>query len=42
MAPRASLRDEFERLIQEEQKIDAELDEIHDFPAVTKDGHRMG
>ncbi len=40
--PSQSLRNEFERLIQEEKKIDAKLDEMRDLPAVTKDGHRIG
>jgi len=40
--PNQSLRNEFERLIQEEMKLDAELDEVRDLPAVTKDGHRIG
>lgn len=40
--PSPSLRSEFDRLLQEEKKLDAELDEIRDQPAVTKDGHRMG
>lgn len=40
--PNASLRTEFERLMQEEQKLDAALDEIRDLPAVTKDGHQIG
>jgi phosphotransferase system enzyme I (PtsP) len=39
--PSASLRVEFERLIQEEKKLDATLDEIRGLPAVTKDGHRI-
>lgn len=39
--PNQSLRAEFECLIQEEQKIDAVLDEIRDLPAVTKDGQRI-
>jgi phosphotransferase system enzyme I (PtsP) len=42
VTPSQSLRDEFERLIREEQKIDAELEELRDLPAVTKDGHRIG
>lgn len=42
VSPNPSLRAEFERLIQEEQKLDAELEEIRDLPAVTKDGHRIG
>ncbi|HLB41262.1 MAG TPA: phosphoenolpyruvate--protein phosphotransferase [Gammaproteobacteria bacterium] len=42
ISPSQSLRDEFERLIQEEQKLDATLEEIRDLPAITKDGHRIG
>ncbi len=42
VSPSQSLRVEFERLIQEEQKLDAKLEEIRDLPAVTKDGHRIG
>jgi phosphotransferase system, enzyme I, PtsP len=42
VSPDPSLRTEFERLIQEEQKLDATLEEIRDLPAVTKDGHRVG
>ncbi|OGT42811.1 MAG: phosphoenolpyruvate--protein phosphotransferase [Gammaproteobacteria bacterium RIFCSPHIGHO2_12_FULL_37_34] len=42
ISPSQSLRDEFERLIQEEQKLDATLEEIRDLPAVTKDGQRIG
>ncbi|VVC76710.1 Phosphoenolpyruvate-protein phosphotransferase [Aquicella siphonis] len=42
VSPGLSLRTEFERLIQEEKKLDAELDEIRDLPAVTKDGQRIG
>ena len=42
VSPNPSLRAEFERLIAEEQKLDATLEEIRDFPAVTKDGHRIG
>ena len=41
VSPSQSLRAEFDRLIQEEQKLDATLDEIRDLPAVTKDGHRI-
>lgn len=39
--PDPALRAEFERLIQEEQKLDEELDQIRDLPAETKDGHRL-
>ena len=42
ISPSQSLRDEFELLIQEEQKLDATLEEIRDLPAVTKDSHRVG
>lgn len=42
VTPGQPLREEFQRLIREEQKIDAELEEIRDLPAVTKDGHRIG
>lgn len=42
VAPTSTLRAEFERLMQEERKLDAELDEIRDLPAITKDGHRIG
>lgn len=42
ISPSQSLRTEFERIIQEEKKLDAKLDEINDLPAVTKDGHRIG
>lgn len=41
VAPNATLRNEFDRLIQEEKKLDAALEEIRDLPAVTKDGHRI-
>lgn len=41
ITPSQSLRVEFERLIQEEQKLDAKLEEIRDLPAVTKDGHSI-
>lgn len=42
VAPNPSLYAEFERLMQEEKKIDAALDEIRDLPAVTKDGQQVG
>lgn len=42
VAPTASLLNEFESLRQAGQKIDAELDEIRDLPAVTHDGYRIG
>ncbi|HEX4044257.1 MAG TPA: phosphoenolpyruvate--protein phosphotransferase [Gammaproteobacteria bacterium] len=41
VAPNPSLRIEFERLIHEEQQLDATLEEIRHLPAVTKDGHRI-
>lgn len=41
LSPKPSLRAEFERLLQEEQKLDATLDEIRELPAATKDGHRV-
>lgn len=41
VSPSASLTAEFERLIQEEQKLDATLEEIRDLPAETTDGHRV-
>ena len=42
ITPSTSLRTEFERIIQEEQKLDAKLEEIRDLPAITKDNHRIG
>lgn len=42
VSPNMALRTEFNRLLQEEQKLDATLEEIRDLPAVTKDGHRVG
>lgn len=39
--PSPTVRAEFERWIQEEQKLDATLEEIRDLPAATKDGHRV-
>lgn len=42
VTPSLSLRQEFERLIQEEQKLDATLEEIRDQPAITQDGHQIG
>lgn len=42
ISPTASVRMEFERIIQEEQQLDAKLEEICDLPAVTKDNHRLG
>ena len=41
VSPSQSLRTEFTRLIQEEQKLDATLESIRDLPAVTKDGYQM-
>lgn len=42
LTPSPSLREEFEKLIAEEKKLDAALDEIRDLPAMTKDGHQVG
>lgn len=42
LSPNPVIRAEFERLIENEKKLDAELDEIRDLPALTKDGHRVG
>lgn len=41
IAPSKRLRTEFENLIKEEQKLDAELDKIRDLPAITQDEHRI-
>ncbi len=41
ITPSASVRTEFERITQEEQKLDDKLEEIRDLPAVTKDEHRI-
>jgi phosphotransferase system enzyme I (PtsP) len=41
VAPTQSLRAEFLRLLEEEQKLDATLEEIRDLPAITKDGHQL-
>lgn len=41
VTPNANLRTEFQRIIQEEQKLDAKLEEIRDLPAITKDEHRI-
>jgi len=42
VSPSESLHEEFKRLIDEEQKLDAELEQLRDLPAITKDGHRLG
>lgn len=42
LSPSAALCEEFAKLVREEQKLDATLDEIRDLPAVTKDGHQIG
>lgn len=42
VSPTPSLRVEYERLLQEEKKLDAALDELSGLPAETKDGHRVG
>jgi phosphotransferase system enzyme I (PtsP) len=41
VSPSQALRTEFSRLINEEEKLDATLEEIRDLPAVTKDGHTI-
>jgi phosphotransferase system enzyme I (PtsP) len=41
VSPTQSLRTEFTRLMNEEKKLDATLEEIHDLPAVTKDGYSV-
>jgi len=41
ISPSISLQNEFKRLIEEEQKLDEEVDQIRDLPAITKDGHRL-
>lgn len=41
LAPSASLRLEFNRLLEEEKKLDATLDEIRELPAVTTDDHQI-
>lgn len=41
VSPSQSLRSEFERLLQEEHKIDIELEDIRDLPTITKDQHRI-
>jgi phosphotransferase system enzyme I (PtsP) len=41
VSPTQSLRTEFIRLMNEEKKLDATLDEINDLPAVTKDGYSV-
>lgn len=42
ISPSASLRDEYTRLLQDEIKLDAKLDEIRDLPAESLDGYRVG
>jgi len=41
VAPRLSLRQEFEQLKKEEEQLDASLEILRDKPAETKDGHRI-
>lgn len=41
VSPSASLTAEYKRLMQDEQALDAELDDIRDLPAETKDGHQI-
>jgi phosphotransferase system enzyme I (PtsP) len=41
IAPGETLRAEFNRLLEEEKKLDAALDEIRELPAVTLDDHQI-
>ena len=41
ISPHAALREEFERLAQEEAELNASLEPFRDQPAQTKDGHRV-
>jgi phosphotransferase system enzyme I (PtsP) len=41
VSPNHALRQEFEILAQEEEKLDASLEVLRDLPAETKDGHRL-
>jgi phosphotransferase system enzyme I (PtsP) len=41
VCPRLSLRQEFEQLVREEQKLAASLELLRDLPAETKDHHRV-
>lgn len=41
VSPTEALKTEFTQLIQQEQKLDATLDEIRDLPAETKDGYQI-
>lgn len=41
VSPSPSLRAEFERLILEEKRLDEEVDQIRDLPALTTDGYRL-
>lgn len=41
VSPSAALRVEFEKLLDQEKKLDATLDEIRDLPAETTDGHQI-
>ncbi len=41
VSPSQTLRVEFDRLLEEEKKLDAALDEIRDLPAVTQDDHQI-
>lgn len=42
ITPSPTIRAEFQRLIQQEQKLDAELEDLRDLPAITKDHYRVG
>lgn len=41
VSPSSSIRDEFQRLIEEEQALDAKLEEIRHLPAQTTDGYQV-
>lgn len=41
VSPSDALRVEFDRLIEEEKKLDERVNEIRDLPAVTEDGHQV-
>ena len=41
IAPRRSIRREFEQLVQEERRLDSELEELRDLPAETPEGDRI-
>lgn len=41
VSPSPALRDEFEKLAREEREMDQSLEPLRDYPAETKDGHRI-